>query len=108
VEEPNDLAVAKICSCEIRTLVPITVKASERQILENSQPAMLACLDVIDMKGQRIDGSRQVTILTSVLGALPDLPDKIPSHERWRSCGFLLRASLALDCMTARRFPICK
>src|SRR5207248_747361 len=33
-----------------------------------------ACLDVIDMKRQRIDGSGQVTILASVLRALPDLP----------------------------------
>jgi hypothetical protein len=42
---------------------------------------MLACDDVIDVKGQGIDGSRQMAILASLVGAPTDLPDKIPVHE---------------------------
>ena len=69
MKEPNDLDALKICSRKVRAFMPITVKASERQILENSQAAMLARLDVIDMKGQRIGGNGQVAVLTSALRA---------------------------------------
>jgi hypothetical protein len=41
---------------------------------------MLASLDVIDMKWQRINGSRQVAVLHD-LRALPDLMGNISSHE---------------------------
>jgi hypothetical protein len=86
--------------------VPIATNASEDEVLKNSRPSMLTRNDVIDVKEQRIDGSGKMTILSSVLGALPDLPDIVPVHEAGQSCGFLLRASRALDCMTANRFPI--
>jgi hypothetical protein len=69
---------------------------------------MLECYDVIDVKGQRIDGSRKVAILTSVPGTTTDLPDNIAIHELRRLRGFLLRASQAFDCMTASKFPICR
>jgi hypothetical protein len=42
---------------------------------------MLACDDVIDVKGQGIDGNRQTAILASFLRALTNLPDNIPVHE---------------------------
>jgi len=42
---------------------------------------MLACDDVIDVKGQGIDGSRQTAILASLLGAPADLLGQIPLHE---------------------------
>jgi hypothetical protein len=42
---------------------------------------MLACDDVIDVKGQGIDGNGQMTILASLLRALTNLPDKVPVHE---------------------------
>ncbi len=61
--------------------MPVAVKTGESEVLKYRKPAMLASLYVIDMKGQRIDGSRQMAILTSVLRALPDLPDNVPSHE---------------------------
>ena len=108
MEEPNELSGVWICSGNIRTFVTIAVKTGEGEVFENSLPSMLACNNVIDMKGQRIDGSRKVTILAPALCALPDLLDKVPVHERGRSCGFLLRASRALDCMTASRFPTCR
>jgi hypothetical protein len=52
--------------------VPIAVKTGEGEILKNSLAAMLTCNDVIDVKGQRIEVSRKVTLLTSALGTLPD------------------------------------
>ena len=50
VEESNKLACVRICSSYVRTFVPVTVQSGESEVLKNSQPAMLACNDVIDMK----------------------------------------------------------
>ena len=59
----------------------IAVKTGQGKVLKNSQPSMLTRNDVIDVKGQRIDGCGKVTILALVVGALPDLPDNVPVHE---------------------------
>jgi hypothetical protein len=67
---------------------------------------MLTCNDVVDMKRPRVRVNWQPAVLTSFSGSLADLPNKVRSHEVRRRCGFLLlRASLALDCMMARKFP---
>src|SRR5712692_6666480 len=89
MEEANKLARIRICSGDVRTLVAIAMQAGEGEVFKNSQPSMLTCNDVIDVKGQRINGRRKVAILTSVLGTKPDLPDNIPVHELWRSHSFL-------------------
>ncbi len=81
MKEPDDLARVGICSGNIRAFVPIAVKSSEGEIFKSSLTTVLTCNDVIDVKGQRIDGSVKVTILTSVLCTLPDFPDNVPIHE---------------------------
>lgn len=88
--------------------MPIAVKTREREILKNAPATMLSRDYVIDMKRQRVDMSRKVTILASLLGALPDFPDNIPVHVCGRSAGLALSASLALDLITASRFPTCR
>jgi hypothetical protein len=108
MEGSNNLARIGICSSYVRTFVAIAVQAGEGEILKNSEPSMLARNDMVDVKGQRIDGSRKVAILTSILGTTPDVPDNIPVHGLWRLRCFLLRASRAFDCMTARKLPICR
>ena len=108
MEEPNKLARTRINSGYVRTFVAIAVQAGEGEILKDSEPSMLACNDVIDVKGQKIDGSRKVAILTAVLGTTPDLPDNITVHGLRRLRGFRLRASRAFDCITASKFPICR
>jgi hypothetical protein len=52
MEEPNDLARAWIRSRDVRTLVPITVKASQREILKNGPTPMLSRDNMIDVKRQ--------------------------------------------------------
>ena len=42
---------------------------------------MLPSNDVINVKWQGIPGVRQMTILASALGTLPDFLDNIPVHE---------------------------
>jgi hypothetical protein len=108
MEEPDQLPRVWIRAREVRAFMPIAMKTGQREVLKNSQPSMLARHNVIDMKGQRIDRRRQVTILAPILCALPDLPDNVPCHQWGRSSGFRLRASRALDCITASRFPTCK
>jgi hypothetical protein len=108
MKEPDDLASVGICSSDVRTLVPIAVKTSQGQIFENGPSSVLPRNDMIGVKRQRIYGSRKLAVLAPVLRALPHLPGEVPDHEWGRLWGFLLRASRALDCMTARRFPICR
>jgi hypothetical protein len=81
MEESNQLARIRICSGDVRTLVAIAVQAGEGEVFKIRQPSVLACNDVVDVKGQRINRSGKVAIFTSVLGATPDLPDHIPVHE---------------------------
>ena len=81
MEEPHYFARVGIGSGNVRTLVPVAVKTGKGEILEDRLPAMLARNDVIDMKGQRIDRSREPAILAPVLRALPDLAGNLPVHE---------------------------
>ena len=108
MEEANVFPRVWIYSRDVRTLVPIAVKTGEGEILKNSLATMLACDDVINMKGQRIYRCGKVAILAPALGALPAFPDNLSVHERRRSDDFVLRAMRALDCMTASRFPTCR
>ena len=70
--------------------------------------SMLARNDVVDVKGQTIDKGGKVAILASVLSSLPDFPNNVLVHEGRRFPSFVWRASRALDCMTASRFPTCR
>ena len=50
MKESNKLARLRICSCYIRTFVTVAVQTGEGEVLKSSEPSMLACDDVIDMK----------------------------------------------------------
>jgi hypothetical protein len=108
MKQSNKFPSSRISSRNIRTFVSIAVKASEREIFEDSLTAMLPRNDVIDVEGERINESRQTAVFTTILGSLPGLPDEVLVHEPGPFRGFTRRASLALDCMTARRLPTCK
>jgi hypothetical protein len=51
MEESNQLARLRICSSDVRTLMPIAVEAGESEVFKYSQPPVLACNDVINVKG---------------------------------------------------------
>ncbi len=86
--------------------MPITVQASQGEVIENRWSAMLARNDVVDVKRQRVNRSRYMTVFATALGPFPDLADEVLIHER--ECGFGRSARRALDCMTASKFPTCK
>jgi hypothetical protein len=69
---------------------------------------MLLRNDVIDMKGQRINRSREPAVFVSAFSSLPDLTDQFRVHQPSPAGGFRPRATLALDCRTASRFPTCR
>lgn len=108
MEEPDNLSGRWLRARDVRTLMPVAMKTGEREIPGNRLAPMLKCDDVIGMKGQRIRCRGKVTILAPVFGTLPALPDQFPIHEWRRSAGFAFRASRALDCITASRFPTCR
>jgi len=58
MEQPHELPGSRISSSNIRTFVPVAVKARQSEICKGSYTAMLACNDVIDVKRQRISRSR--------------------------------------------------
>jgi hypothetical protein len=58
VEEPDEFACVRIVSGDVRTLVPVAVEASQGKIVGDRYTAMLACDDVVDVKGKRINGRR--------------------------------------------------
>ena len=109
VKEPNKLSGLWICSRDVRALVAIAVQTREGEVIENTQAPMLACNDVVDVKRQGVQGGWKVAILTSISGPLADLRDNVAVHELRPSGGFLLlSASRALDCIMARKFPMCR
>ena len=77
--------------------------------MKNRPPSMLTCNDVGDVKGPRVDGSWKEAILAAFRGSLPHLPDEVRGQALRLRLGFLLlRANLALDCIMARKLPICR
>jgi hypothetical protein len=58
VEEPDEFVGGRIVRSDVRTLVRITVEASQGKIVDDHCTAMLARDDVIDVKRQGIDGRR--------------------------------------------------
>jgi hypothetical protein len=108
MEQADQFASGRIWSGNIRALVPVAVKAGQGKVLDGSWTTVLARNDVIDVKRQRINGNRQTTLLAPALRSLPDLADQVRVHG-WGSFGGLRRrATLALDWMTASRFPTCR
>jgi hypothetical protein len=85
MKQSDDLARVGICSGHVRPFVPIAMKTGECEILGRGLAPMLARDDVVNVKRQRIDGAGEMTILTTFPGALPDVPDNVPIHERRRS-----------------------
>jgi hypothetical protein len=58
VEKPDEFAGDCMVSGDVRTLMPVTVQASQGKIVDGSGTSMLARDDVIDVKRQGIDGRR--------------------------------------------------
>ena len=108
VEQPHDLPGNRIASGNIRALVPIAVQASQGEIFETGGPPMLLRHDVIDMEWQRVSRRREPTVFAAAGGSAPNLPDQFLVHQLGPAGGFRRRATLALDCNTASRFPTCR
>jgi hypothetical protein len=70
MEEANNLAADGIHSSDIGTLVAIAVQAGKRQIAGYGSPSMLACNDMVDLKGSGVNLCREPTVLASVASPL--------------------------------------
>jgi hypothetical protein len=91
----------------VRTLKTIAMGTSEGEIAVYSFASVLPGQNVIDLEWQRESKLRNETVLATLAGPLPDRPGKLPIHCRVTRSAFL-RSLLALDCITARRRPICR
>jgi hypothetical protein len=52
IEESSECPRAWCCSGDVRPFVPVAVKTSVGEILENSLAPMLTCNDMVDVKRQ--------------------------------------------------------
>jgi hypothetical protein len=50
MKESNKLARPRICSGYIWTFVPVAVQTGKGEVIKSSQPSVLACNDVVDVK----------------------------------------------------------
>ena len=108
MEQADQFASGWIPSGNIGALVPLAVKAGQGKVLGDRWTTVLPRNDVIDMKREGISGDRQTTVLATALRSLPDLADQVLVHERGSFGGSCRRVTLALDWMTASRFPTCR
>jgi hypothetical protein len=58
VEKPDEFAGGCIVSGDVRTLMPVAVKAGQGKIVDGRGTSMLARDYVVDVKRQGIDGRR--------------------------------------------------
>ncbi len=58
VEKPDEFAGDCMVSGDVRTLMPVTVQASQGKIVDGRGTSMLARYYVVDVKRQGIDGPR--------------------------------------------------
>ena len=80
MKESNWLAACRIRACDVRSFMAIAVKTGKSEIVEHCLPAVLTSDDMINVKGQRVEGGGKMTVFTSVAGSLPDVPDDVPVH----------------------------
>lgn len=98
MKEPHEFPRSRISSSNVRTFVPVAVKAGQSEIFESSYTAMLPGNNVIDMKRHRINRGWQATIFATAMRSFPDAPDQVLVHEPGPCCRFCRNAILALDC----------
>ena len=98
VEQLHVLIRFRVDAGQVRSLVSVAVRASQREILETVRAAVLLCSDVLDM--ERKEGRRrlrQVTVLATILGAFANQPTGPGVHrDAYAEAG--LRSERALAC----------
>src|SRR5271165_6792656 len=76
MEQANNIATFGIKACNVGSLEPIAVGASQSEILVLSWATVLARDDVIDLKRYRVESRWQTTVFTAGTGSLPNPTDK--------------------------------
>jgi hypothetical protein len=84
------------------------VQTSQSQIIQFREAAVLTWSYVVHVKSERKEFSGEMTVLATIIRSLPDLPNHARIHELGFKNSWLSSTKRALDCMTARRFPICE
>jgi len=82
VKEPHDIIGSSVAACDIRTLVAVTVKATEGPVIGIRSSTVLPRNDVIDLKRKPVARKWNPAILTSILRTSSDL-----LSERRIHCG---------------------
>ena len=74
-------------------------------MIQFREAAVLTRSYVVHVKSERKEFSGEMTVLVR---SLPDLPKYARIHELGCKNSWLSSTKRALDCLTARKFPICK
>jgi hypothetical protein len=74
MEELNQFSIDRVKTSQIGSFMSITMQTGQGQIVQFRSAAMLAWNDVINMKIERKELRRELTILTTTHGPFPDQP----------------------------------
>lgn len=80
VEEAGDAPGLRVNSSDIRSLVVITGKTTQSQILSRSLAVVFAGYDVVNLERQFVVTLRHLAVLAHLLRALPDMLFKRKGH----------------------------
>jgi hypothetical protein len=80
MEQPDQFSRDGIYARDVRSLVPIAVRARQRKILFYTLPAMLLGNDVIDLKRKRQAKLWNPAVLATIRRAPPNLVNQLPVH----------------------------
>src|SRR5947209_7123850 len=80
IEQPGRLVGLWIHRGEVRSLIPITVAASERQVFGERQAAVLLSPDMVNLVGKEEFFFADQTVLATSLSTLPHLQAESPRN----------------------------
>jgi hypothetical protein len=74
MEKLHQFSIEGVKTSQIGSFVPIAMQTSQCQIVQFRRTPVLAWNDVIDVKRERKERGRKMTILAAAGRSLPDLP----------------------------------
>ena len=105
MKQPCDPPREGIAASEVRPFMMVAGKTGQRKIRENRSTAVLARIDMVHLKRQRIERLRHATILAPACGSTAHLSPQGGTHRR-EVRAFAFSDARVFDFSTPKRLPI--